>query len=435
MTRRVVWSIVCALLATLVVYTPADAQQSNTGVSLAVPSTASATVTITKEPLLQLSNLSYQGAFRLPSGSFCASPNGVLDSFAYGGTALAYDPTKDGLYLVGHDWDQMTAEVSIPAPVNSADLDALNTATVLQNCVDATEGLITQVGGSAPDVKIGGQMVYNGLLYGTVYIYYDADTSQRVSHFVRPLNLSTSGEARGLFQLQSPNTAGFVSGYLSPIPADWQAALGGPAFSGQCCIPIVTRTSYGPAAFAFDPERLGMDSVVPTVPLVYYDNTGGDGDYVNDWNVQSNFFNNGTMMGGAVFVAGTRSVLFIGRQGIGPFCYGEGTSDPALNGTLTWDGETIDCYDPAYGDKGGHSYPYVYQVWAYDANDLAQVASGGQNPWSIRPYGLWTLTFPIMLPTAEIKGATYDPATRRFFVTQGSADGDLPLVHVFLVKF
>ena len=47
--------------------------------------------------LLGESDLTYLGAFRLPSGNFGAS------SFEYGGTALAYNPANNSLFIVGHD--------------------------------------------------------------------------------------------------------------------------------------------------------------------------------------------------------------------------------------------------------------------------------------------------------------------------------------------
>ena len=45
-----------------------------------------------------------------------------------------------------------------------------------------------------------------------------------------------------------------------------------------------------------------------------------------------------TMMGGAAVIAGTRTALFIGRIGLGEYCYGYGVSDPALGGTKAADG-------------------------------------------------------------------------------------------------
>jgi hypothetical protein len=86
-----------------------------------------------------------------------------------------------------------------------------------------------------------------------------------------------------------------------------------------------------------------------------------------------------------VFPSGSRSLLYFGTQGIGKFCYGEGTSDPSLNGKPTPDG-TIWCYDPDNSSKGTHAYPYVPEVWAYDARDLLAVRRGLKKPWQVKPY-------------------------------------------------
>ena len=40
----------------------------------------------------------------------------------------------------------------------------------------------------------------------------------------------------------------------------------------------------------------------------------------------------------------------IGRNGVGPFCYGNGTNNQALAGTLGADGAHY-CYDPTNGNK------------------------------------------------------------------------------------
>ena len=82
-----------------------------------------------------------------------------------------------------------------------------------------------------------------------------------------------------------------------------------------------------------------------------------------------------------------------------------------------------------YGDpnKGTHAWPYVYQVWAYDANDFARVAQGQSQPWGLRPYAVWQL--PLPYPYANYSGlaATYDPATGRIFLSQMRSDGVQPV--------
>ena len=96
------------------------------------------------------------------------------------------------------------------------------------------------------------------------------------------------------------------------------------------------------------------------------------------------------------------------------------------------------CWDPIYtGSKGGHAYPYVHQVWAYDANSLVDAKNGRINPWDVRPYAIWTLAIPSAFGIpgyAGVQGAAYDPVTQRIFVSQKHGEGNLPLIHVFKVQ-
>jgi hypothetical protein len=127
-------------------------------------------------------------------------------------------------------------------------------------------------------------------------------------------------------------------------------------------------------------------------------------------------------------------VLFFGRHGTGTCCYGEGTSNQALDNTLTSDGITKYCYDPRSNWKGEHAYPYSHYVWAYDANDLAAAKAGTKHPWDVRPYAVWSLNLPNEVPGyAYAMSATYDPATGSVYVAQQLGDGVYPLVHVYTV--
>ena len=65
----------------------------------------------TTQPLLQFSDLSYVGGFRLPAGI----SNG--DSFAFGGRPIGYNPIGNSLFVASYAGN--VAEVSIPTPVNS----------------------------------------------------------------------------------------------------------------------------------------------------------------------------------------------------------------------------------------------------------------------------------------------------------------------------
>jgi len=378
----------------------------------------------TKLPRLHDSNLHYLGAFLLPPQV------NDTDTFSYGGTALAYNPQRQSLFVVGHDWYQLTAEVSAPAPVKSTRLSGLPTARFLQPFTDATDGAIDQAGSSTN--KIGGELVYKGRLYGTVYVYYDATDSQVVSHWVRSSTSLTAGTVKGLYQVGSQG-AGFVSGFMALVPKPWRHLLGGPVLTGNCCIPIISRTSFGPDAFAFDPVNLGKRQPAPDVSLLYYPQ---EHPTIGAWNAswkpkKGIYFGGGTSIKGMVFPRGSRTVLYFGTQGVGKFCYGEGTDNPNLAGKPTPDG-TIWCYDPDNSSKGTHAYPYQPEVWAYDAKDLLAVRQGRRKPWQVKPYAVWKLKLPF--GSNSIGGAAYDPSTNRIFVSQQYANGTDPVIHVFRVK-
>lgn len=386
--------------------------------------------TATTEPLLQQANLVYQGAFRLPQIPCNTPPN----CFAFGGTALAYNAADHSLYIIGHRYTQLTAEISIPTLVNSPSPSDLNVATVLQPLTDALDGERNDVNPTDPNAHlIGGQLVYGGRLIIAVESYYDAADKQKTSHFARPLNLATAGPLIGPVTVGS-QYPGWVSGYMTTVPPEWQSLLGGPALTGNCCLAITSIQSNGPALSVFDPAAIGTSNPVPAVSLVGYPHTLPLG---SGYNTQSTLFNGTTMITGVVFPAGTRSVLFFGRQGVGPFCYGPGTLDTSLAGTVAsvlahdkW------CYDPAQSGKGTHAYPYVYQVWAYDANDLLAVKNGSKQPYEIQPYATWTLTLPFESPAKynRIGGAAYDPQDDLIYVSQMCGDSNCnPIIHAFKV--
>ena len=135
----------------------------------------------------------------------------------------------------------------------------------------------------------------------------------------------------GPYQLGT-DRAGMVAGYMGVIPPEWRALLGGPALTGQCCIPIIGRSSFGPSVSVFDPAQLGAQATVPSTMLIGYPiehQTLG----AWDANPPSTYYGGTDQMGSVAFPAGTRSVLFTGRHG-DQFCYGPGTGNPALVGTL-----------------------------------------------------------------------------------------------------
>ena len=343
--------------------------------------------------LLSKGDMTYQGSFHLPAVSG--------DGFTYGGYGLAFNSANNSLFIVGNVNDQQTAEISIPA--------IGGTATVLQPLADSTGGKLGSIGSG--QVRIGGNLVYNNRLYTTAFVYYDASGSQTLSHFNRSTSFSTSG-VTGPYRVGSLG-AGFYSGYMTTIPSDWQAKLGAPALTGNCCLSIISRTSYGPSVSAWNPANTSVNAQT----LVMYDQShqtlgtyGASG--------SNPVFNGTTRITGIFFPPGTASVLFFGSTGTGNYCYGEAST----------------CGDPTNNWKGEHAYPYVAYIWAYNANDLAAVRAGTKQPYEVTPYATWQLgEFTGMGADFSTGGAAFDPATGRVYFSQIGADGALPLIRVYKV--
>ena len=382
------------------------------------------------EPLVEPANLVYEGSFQLPNIP-CQSP--TYACFPYGGTALAYDPTNNGLFIVGHIYGQLTAEVSIPTPAINSNPSSLPTATLIQPFTNALEGNINAVNptNSTPHY-IGGQLVYDGRLIISVYSYYDGAGTQSTSHFARPLNLATATPFVGPVKVGNLYP-GFVSGYMTPVPPEWQSLLGGPALTGNCCLAIAGFQSNGPSVSVFNPDDIGTVNPVPATVLVGYPHSNPLG---TGWGTTNNLYNGSTSITGIAFPSGTRSVLFFGSQGIGPFCYGPGTTNTSLAGTTAPDGDPW-CYDPSNSSKGTHAFPYVDQVWAYDANDLLQVKNGSEQDYQVTPYKVWTLTLPYNNPngTNRIGGVAYDPANNSLYISESCVYNNCtPVIDVYQVQ-
>jgi hypothetical protein len=359
------------------------------------------------QPLLDKTNFVYLGAFALPTGL-------VGDSyFNYGGHALCpYFDEATGKYTIfmeGHAWyPGEVAQVEIPDRiVNSQDWNDLPLATVLQPFSNATDGKLDTLGDSGAFIY--GMLAYHGRLITAASVYYDADNSQVNSHGAASFDLALTNAFHGFYPFNAVASPRSLGRYMTLIPAEWQAAFGGPALSGQCCICIIENSSSGPAATVFDPDDVGTKDPIPGTTVLYYpvNQPLAPGD------TQNSLYNYATQMGGMAFPPGSRSVLFIGRQGLGPYCYGIGS----------------DCGDPADDSKGTHAYPYQHQVWAYDANDLVAVKNGRKLPWEVRPYATWSLDDMDTSGGAAIRSAGYDPLTGRLYIAQ--AFGDDPRIDVY----
>ena len=312
-----------------------------------------------QQPRLFGGDLRFLGSFALPETD---GREGLLH---YGGHALGLAADGQSLYY-SCIYGTSVARVSLPEVGGVARV--LEPCQPLQN-IDALDP------SASTGMSIGGVLAWNGRLILSGYSTYDAAHNVTKSHWAGESLPSLAGP----FTLGN-ELPGLVGGYMGVVPEDWRALIGGPALTGQCCISIISRSSFGPSVSVFDPADVGVKKKVPAKMLVGYPD---DRQNLGPYDRANEYFSGASKVGGVVFPSGTRSVLFIGRHG-GDFCYGEGTKDASLHQQPHPAG-TYWCYDPTSSDKGTHGFPYRHMVWAYDAVDLAAVRRGKKSPWDLRP--------------------------------------------------
>lgn len=382
-------------------------------------------------PLLQPTDVEYLGSFALPTETVGTS------RFGYGGEAITpyYDSVsgKQTLFICGHVQNPgQVAQVEVPDNfVKSYNYADLPVAKFAQPFVPVAIGQLEALSGvtTTNGTHVYGMLAYHSRLIVASGEYYGC--TQKTSHGVSTLNLATGHDFKGFFKLTaganvSPRALG---GPMTPVPAEWQSLLGGPVLTGNWAIPVVSCNSAGPSVTVFNPDDLGVKSTVVGSTLLFYPITATTDHAlctgVNCSNrtpeaTQNDVFNLATHYAGLAFPSGSRSLLLFGRVGTGPYCYS--TADV--------------CKDPVELDnKGPHAYPYRYQVWAYDMNDLLAVKSGKKQTYDPKPYGMWPVDILdgfLGVGRAETTGAGYDPVTRRMYVTL--LYGEQPHVDVFQIR-
>lgn len=394
----------------------------------------STTVTIddddgTALPLFSASDLKYLGAFRLPSG-----PNGS-STFEFSGNSLAWNPANGSLFTGANvDYGLHLAEFQVPAKLGTTSNAALlPEATILQPFADLGSLLTTDAGGLAQqpeldylNLNIGGLLVTQGGLTGGMFMGYRGENPEESTHThfrTTTTNLSelTTSTFRGLLDIR-PEGSEFrgrlLGGYMAEVPAQWRDWIGASFVTGAAGLNRIQSSSSGPALFGFDanaPEHSMAD------PLVYYP-YGNALQWMDPVGKRlaaaQPLFNGTTKVEGVAFVPGTRSVIFLGSNGLTQIGYGMGS----------------EFRDKARVYKGYHALNgvYKYQIWSYDIDDFVSVRNGTKAPWQIRPTTVMNFDLPTPEPSKYLGGTAFDPATGRLFVSQRYAGVDYtPVIHVY----
>ena len=388
--------------------------------------------TVLHPQLITPGNFVYLGGFRPEFG------DGNGSRFGLGGGAIAYRPQGDphgpddghpgSLFLMGHDHQQLIAEITIPRPVVSPDrnINQLPEARMLQPFADITRGIRQRMtNGSSEPFKIGGLQVQNNRLHWTIYKYYNVTQQDYLSHGLTSVDLS-SAAVRGLWHL-GPQGGGSRwhsyknAGYVASIPqkiAD-RYLQGKNLMSGLQISTGRQASSQGPALYAYQvaDENLPAGSSLEAVPLLWYpmqrEMTGHHP--ADSW------------QGAAWLTLGKKqAVVIVGRKGLGPVHYG-----------MPRPGE---CYDY----KGYHASHYEVQMLFYDPRQILAGASKSVphgDPWyrwNGQTPGGGLNRFMYQDCGKEIGGLAYDRDRNLLYICEvDAAKADvnayeaLPVIHVF----
>jgi hypothetical protein len=374
-----------------------------------------------------------------PLVSAYPSAGQYADALNFGGKPFALDHRRRE-FILGTRYGRVARlQIVEPAPQTDNNPSTFPTMPYVTDTMVELSGVSKIVPPLAPDhswwemvdpyglsgVAMGGFLPMSGdriMVQGTVY--YDANNIQTRSTFLT--NWPPTGTAaefvsnRTPFRtMQNPGEQGLIAGYGVEIPEAWRERLKGDVLTGQGSLPIITRGSAGPCVYSFKSEDVATLDPVPALMLVGYPSGHWMPGHSWDNPNADPVYNSGTMIQSVTIIGD--HIVFCGSHGYGTPCYGNGTSDPALEGQPSGDGSHW-CYDPAASAKGNHAYPYRIQCWVYPLEALADVAAGVIAPWDLVP-DWFTFEVPFMRPDAAVNGCVFDPTTNRLYLSVYGADG------------
>ena len=377
-----------------------------------IASTSSAQ-TPQEQPLPTAADIEYLGSFLVPTSDGAGPASATWYQLNYGGYGLGLGPDGASLYYGCHDWHSRLGRITNPTPSLVAPFPM---AKIVEPCTT-----VPNLNAIDPDAsgtrRIGGTLRWNGRLILSAFHTYDGNGNATGSHFSGDSIAGLRGPVR---VSGSGILPGKIGGGHTVVPQEWRPILGGPVLAGQCCISIITRSSFGPSVSVFDPDNIGAASITPATLLVHY--TTADGFKPVLWSA--------LRYGGLAWPSGYRGVIALTLSGTSAnSCYGTGTSDQSLHMQPTPDGKDRYCYDPTSGAKGYHAYPSKIVGYVYDAVQFAEVVKGTRSPLNLQPVS--EIDLPPQIGSTELTSAVYDDTTRRLYVVGARTP---PRVHVMRVK-
>ena len=429
--------------------------------------------------LLQIQDFHYLGAFRLPDAG--ERPN----TFAYGGNAMTFNPEGDpensddfpgSLFISGHDrlaYGELPnggqiAEVSIPEPVVSEHLEALNTASFLQNFHNVFAGWFTQLE-EVPRMAMQylNKAPTGAKIHAAWGAHFQSETRDSSHVWFNPELSSPDMQGPWFIDDQDPYR---INGYMLEIPEQWADAHANGQYLGTGRFRDGGWSGMGPNLFSYLPwvDEQGTpatpDSALPATALLAYDSSL-DNEDITSHALQG--YQHPDEWEGAAWIttrSGKTALLFAGTKGIGnKFWYGwvnpAGAELPCVETELV-DEMTV-CYQadgracPAEDldgcsnhddSRGWWSSEFSAWLLLYDPADLEKVAAGQLAPWEPQPYAHLAFDEHLFFNPSGVEEdllgsgqqrryrigeVAYDRAHDLLYVLELFADDAKPVVHVW----
>ncbi len=452
---------------------PENPQQSTLPVAPPPPSTNS----------IQPDNFAYLGAIRLPDAG--ERPF----TFAYGGEAMTYNPDGDpmgpedgtpgSLFIMGHSRmpygelpnGNQVAEVSIPRPVATKDINALNTAEFLQEFGNVAEGFFTTL----EEIPRAGMQYLNRDDMGPkIHLAWGA-------HFQEDENTNVASHAWFNPDLSKPEMQGVwfidgqspysVNGYMLEIPGGWAEKFvdGYPLGTGR--FKDGGWSGMGPSLFAYRPWDEGgrpakNNARLDAVPLLLYESSREMDEITR---AMDGYQHNDEWEGAAWLTTsnGREALLFAGNKSIGQKSW-YGFINPAGPGLPCIDQDFVGqfpicrtadggyCPDSDLHECPGHTSERgwwgsasVARFILYDTAQIARVATGQLQPWEPQPYAWLDIEENLFLNPAGIEtdligsgvqrrykvgDLSFDRGNGLLYLLEYFADDAKPVVHVWKVN-
>ena len=388
----------------------------------------------------------YRGGFRLPAGpgeywSYCAEAM----AFYPGG-----NPGRDtGRELAGSiclytHLAQEIAEISLPVPVRSANIDDWPRALLLKGPTNLWPAIYPADGGLSSMPPGGGEFRVAGLAYHPAV----GDVGERLYYGVGNFYGSEwTAPGHGWFDLALTRSDGawFIGGQppenvypglaaklAFSLPVSWAAQhTGGRSLVvGDTFLSGGQVIAHGPSLYAVAPWEKGRlptnGEAISALEMLRYSDASTMSNRVINFRID-------TFGKGAAWISGgARTAVAISYQrGLGDSWYGD---------SLGNNDSFFDIPEPIMGDKGGGASRWKTGLMLYNPADLAAVCSGAQQSWEPQPYVVFDFDRFSLKPAGgdgQAGGIAFDAATGHLFFIEHNGDpatGDGAVIHVWRLR-